>query len=224
MPADYLRGLIFEPIDANYPLPIPTLDAFTVGKAMLISFDQSMYGREQHDVVRVEIVNEVLKRISISQNVVHFYMRYLYENFIAPGDPALKFIFVCPHDVSPHHNITTKVRYSQAQTLAKYFEAKNPTAGMLFLAVMLYRTKKNLPVPLRYKSYDLGYPNWKIIKCPRQIAYSEDCGYCVMRFLKDIITHGLTLIPPAYYLDSYYDELGDYHINEVIEEWCEYIF
>ncbi|XP_054806286.1 uncharacterized protein LOC129308954 [Prosopis cineraria] len=39
-----------------------------------------------------------------------------------------------------------------------------------------------------------------VMECSQQIAYSEDCGYCLMRFLKDIITHGTMLIPATYYL------------------------
>ncbi|XP_054797060.1 uncharacterized protein LOC129302310 [Prosopis cineraria] len=84
--------------------------------------------------------------------------------------------------------------------------------------VFLYRTDESLTVP-RVKPFDQLF-TWIVIRCPHQRPDSVDCGYCVMRFIKDIITHAKTSIFTKYYDDACCEEFGDAHINEVVEEWC----
>ncbi|XP_054797594.1 uncharacterized protein LOC129302725 [Prosopis cineraria] len=213
IPADYLRGLILEPIDANYPLPIPTLDAFTIGEASgnFIAWPRVCFyvqDKAQNRQVETAVPNQLSKTYQSALEA--------YAKLFADSTMLISF------DQSMSHWMLIGIMPA-AVKIAKFYYLDSTSEQpdmmeLVNLAVVLYRTEKNLHVPLRYKSYDLAYPNWKIIKCLRQIAYSEDCGYCVMRFLKDIITHEMTLIPSAYYPDLYCKEFRDRHINEVIEE------
>ncbi|XP_019159733.1 PREDICTED: uncharacterized protein LOC109156354 [Ipomoea nil] len=72
----------------------------------------------------------------------------------------------------------------------------------------------------------MGNANWKYVKCPQQ-PDSDECGYCIMRFIYDICTkfHNYTSLDEAYqdtnaYSKDEIDEIRrlwiDYFVNECI--------
>ncbi|CAA0825196.1 Unknown protein, partial [Striga hermonthica] len=63
---------------------------------------------------------------------------------------------------------------------------------------------------------------WKNIKCPKQ-ANSVDCGYYVLKFIKDIIISDEMIIPDEYYPNYKCVQLSEEQVDEVREEWAKYV-
>ncbi|XP_054778314.1 uncharacterized protein LOC129286368 [Prosopis cineraria] len=82
----------------------------------IINFDDGLFGRASFEVVRDEILNEILKHDMASTSLMTFYMSHLYTSFVVPGGLESKIKLVNPHDVSPHNNITKEALENQ------YFE------------------------------------------------------------------------------------------------------
>ncbi|XP_028801590.1 uncharacterized protein LOC114756815 [Neltuma alba] len=58
---------------------------------------------------------------------------------------------------------------------------------------------------------------WKKIQCPFQ-PNNNDCGYYIMRFMKEIITHNQIFIPENCYEDARCTNYTNNQVNEVIKE------
>ncbi|XP_057437170.1 uncharacterized protein LOC130729428 [Lotus japonicus] len=60
-------------------------------------------------------------------------------------------------------------------------------------------------------------------QCPRQ-TINVDCGYYVMKFMKDIITHRQLMIPMKYFEDCQFNSYDGEQLHEVKDEWATYVF
>ncbi|XP_054786350.1 uncharacterized protein LOC129292721 [Prosopis cineraria] len=90
-------------------------------------------------------------------------------------------------------------------------------------AVVLYRTATNKTLSPSLRVLD-SCETWVTVKCPLQTYQSNDCGYCLMRFLKDIITHAPTTLPNKYFEDAYCIQYAAAHIKESLEEVAQAVF
>ncbi|XP_057446870.1 uncharacterized protein LOC130738749 [Lotus japonicus] len=60
-------------------------------------------------------------------------------------------------------------------------------------------------------------------QCPRQ-TNNVDCGYYVMKFMKDIITHRQLMISTKYFEDCQFNSYDGEQLHEVKDEWAAYVF
>ncbi|XP_028760734.1 uncharacterized protein LOC114719413 [Neltuma alba] len=91
-------------------------------------------------------------------------------------------------------------------------------------ALWLYRTNQALPCPLvKNGQFDDTFP-WKKVKCPRQPNKSSHCGYCVMKFMKEIILHNADSIPTQYFADTYCTVYSSAQMEEIVEELAMALF
>ncbi|XP_057459048.1 cadmium/zinc-transporting ATPase HMA2-like [Lotus japonicus] len=60
-------------------------------------------------------------------------------------------------------------------------------------------------------------------QCPRQ-TNSVDCGYYVMKFMKDIITHQQLVIPTKYFENCQFVSYNEEQLREVKDKWAAYVF
>ncbi|XP_054818750.1 uncharacterized protein LOC129318161 isoform X1 [Prosopis cineraria] len=100
----------------------------------IINFDDVLFGRASFEVVRDEILNEILKHDMASTSLMTSYMSHLYTSFVVPGSLELKIKLVNPHDVSPHNNITKEALENQARMLSDQFQERGAAKDTLFLA------------------------------------------------------------------------------------------
>ncbi|CAI8587631.1 unnamed protein product [Vicia faba] len=64
--------------------------------------------------------------------------------------------------------------------------------------------------------------NYKIPLCPRQIN-GVDCGYFVMRFMKEVIMENEFMIPTNYFFDHKCRTYSHDKLTEVKEDWATYV-
>ncbi|TYK20459.1 putative serine/threonine-protein kinase nek2 [Cucumis melo var. makuwa] len=109
------------------------------------------------------------------------YMAYLHSQ-----DELSNYIFVDPSLISVGHN-TQEVR---ARNLCSRLMALKP--NQLVLApfspgvITIFRSQKNIQTSRKQ-------PIWKTMKCPLQVGVVE-CGYYVMRYMRDILTNGSIVV------------------------------
>ncbi|XP_021742137.1 uncharacterized protein LOC110708335 isoform X1 [Chenopodium quinoa] len=63
---------------------------------------------------------------------------------------------------------------------------------------------------------------WSKIQCPRQ-TNGVDCGYYVLRFMRDIIAHNQPQIPEMYFSDCLWPNYSTEQIDEVKTELARHI-
>ncbi|XP_054818279.1 uncharacterized protein LOC129317889 [Prosopis cineraria] len=90
-------------------------------------------------------------------------------------------------------------------------------------AVVLYRTATDMTVSPKMRAFESS-EKWVTVKCPFQPDQSNDCGYCLMKFMKDIITHAPTTLSNKYFEDVYCVRYSTAHVEEVLEEVAQCVF
>ncbi|XP_054781972.1 uncharacterized protein LOC129289194 [Prosopis cineraria] len=163
--------------------------------AVDVPFEHGMYDRDHTNHITLEVVDEVIHRGMISTTVMDFYLRFLYHTLVVPRNLTMIFACICPYDIVAFRDIRNSDHEDQAKRDYWMLIALDPAE------------EKYEKLAIYYLCSAGGQPD------------SVDCGYCVMRFIRDIITHAKTSIPTKYYDDAYCEEFGDAHINEVVEEW-----
>ncbi|CAI8601447.1 unnamed protein product [Vicia faba] len=86
-------------------------------------------------------------------------------------------------------------------------------------ALQIYRANSSSKVPKVSKSKKIS---WQKIKCPRQIN-GVDCGYFVMRFMKEVIMENEFMIPTNYFFDHKCRTYSHDKLTEVKEDWATYV-
>ncbi|XP_073221684.1 probable ubiquitin-like-specific protease 2B [Cicer arietinum] len=88
---------------------------------------------------------------------------------------------------------------------------------MLDTALKVYRAQRGAKVS-KQKSNNI---TWISIKCPRQ-TNNIDCGYYILRFMKEIVEKNKTIIPETYFANSS-PSYSEEDLMELKEEWCQYV-
>ncbi|XP_054797507.1 uncharacterized protein LOC129302618 [Prosopis cineraria] len=150
----------------------------------IISFDDGLCGRSGlFEVVRNEILNKILKHKMVSTSLMGFYMSL-----------ESRFKLINTYDVSAYNGIIKEALEDQAQLLSDQFKDRGSCS------LVSYCNQQTLSPNLRALD---SYETWIAIKYPLQPDQSNDCGYYLIRFLKDIITHAFTTLPNKYFKDAY---------------------
>ncbi|KAK2369296.1 ubiquitin-specific protease [Trifolium repens] len=74
----------------------------------------------------------------------------------------------------------------------------------------------------RVQRSKLNNISWIRIQCPRQ-CNSIDCGYFVMRFMKEIVISNQNVIPVSYFDDFKCPTYSKDKLTEIKEEWSQYV-
>ncbi|CAK8533504.1 unnamed protein product [Lathyrus sativus] len=238
---------------------LPFLDMYVkkmmrVGSLIQIKMEESIFGEEFIEHLRVESIKEILDHNWLSASVITVFSRYLYDKFISPNGLINKFSFISPH-VSKEDNLGNAI----AKILLKdeeYFKDKmilapcnlgkhwvllviNLDAEVIYYmdplngeptkhqnlktkfenALQIYRANSNSKVPKVSKSKKIS---WSKIRCPRQIN-SIDCGYFVMRFMKEVIMENEIMIPINYFPDHKCRTYSKDKLTEVKDDWATYM-
>ncbi|XP_028756728.1 uncharacterized protein LOC114715948, partial [Neltuma alba] len=235
LPVDHVRVQLNTAIDANYALPMPTPDAETVAQAVVgarlergedfmipLEFKLEVYGRPTSEYVTNEVLKEILTHGMAGTNACNFYIRYLFKNFIVPSGLDDKFKIVSSHTFAGHGPDMKKKDLSG--DLGHWMLIVVNSIKPRIWALWLYHTNQALPCPLvKNGQFDDTFP-WKKVKCPRQPKKSSDCGYCVMKFIKEIIMHNADTIPIQYFADTYCVVYSSAQMEEIIEELAIALF
>ncbi|CAI8593648.1 unnamed protein product [Vicia faba] len=200
-----------------------------------------------------ESIKEILDHNWLSASIITVFSRYLYDKFISPNGLINKFSFISPHVSREDNlgNGIAKIllkdeEFKDKMILAPcnlgkhwvllvinlnaeviyYMDPLNgePTKHQNFKtkfenALQIYRANSSSKVPKVSKSKKIS---WQKIKCPRQIN-GVDCGYFVMRFMKEVIMENEFMIPTNYFFDHKCRTYSHDKLTEVKEDWATYV-
>ncbi|XP_058752181.1 uncharacterized protein LOC131625331 [Vicia villosa] len=204
-----------------------------------ITMEKNIFGEEFQEHVHVENIKELIDHKWLSATVITVYVRYLYDKFITPNGLVNKFSFISPcvsSDDKEGKNIAKLLlinkEFKERMILAPYNFGNhcvllviNLNAEIIYYmnsvnvdALHIYRASHKVKVA-KSKSNKI---TWTKIKCPCQ-TNSIDCGYFVMRFMKEVIMENQNKIPlnyfPARKCVTYYEN----KLDEVKEDWASYM-
>ncbi|XP_052299431.1 uncharacterized protein LOC107174498 isoform X3 [Citrus sinensis] len=180
------------------------------GSQVKVDFEDT-FSYKLHTYLTLEEIQDLIDMQELSQNCITVYMTYLCAETKARLINE-KFGFIHPTTLSFLDESTFK---QKAKTLADHFQelsAKqfiflpyNPSGIRMFLAKKGQQMKKiNL--------------KWNDVKVPMQIGNVE-CGYYVMRFMKEIIADQSILCAKFNEKDTYNED----EINEIRSDWTTYV-
>ncbi|WJX11485.1 hypothetical protein P8452_02096 [Trifolium repens] len=79
--------------------------------------------------------------------------------------------------------------------------------------------KNKKKVEILYNAIDENKIKWHKIQCPRQ-RNAIDCGYFIMRFMKEVIMEYPNTIPDDYFHRHRHPTYSKEKLDEVKEEWA----
>ncbi|KAK2382219.1 hypothetical protein QL285_069767 [Trifolium repens] len=182
-----------------------------------------------------------------------FNFRYLYDKLIGPRGLTHKISFLSPHvsysDIQGNdiasRLMETKVLKDEKIILAPYnigihwvLFVINPNAEDIYFldplggepsdhgsiktkfenAIQIYRAWCENKISKSKKDKI----KWHKIKCPRQ-TNTIDCGYFIMRFMKEVIMEYPNKIPDNYFHRHRHSTYSKEKLDEVKEEWATYM-
>ncbi|KEH16713.1 Ulp1 protease family, carboxy-terminal domain protein [Medicago truncatula] len=152
-----------------------------------VTMEEGIFGEEQYnEEITKEQMYEFVENTEIGVSVVCVYIRYLYEKLVRDTDFPRKFSFLSPHRIS-------LVLIEAEQELVKEYMVKE------FLkykdeVLKVFRSARDAQV----SNNKFNNISWVRVQCPRQ-ENGIDCGYFVMRFMKEILISKLNEIPKLIY-------------------------
>ncbi|GER34281.1 lipid-transfer protein [Striga asiatica] len=216
-----------------------------------IMMAKEIFGVSFEEKLGVDEINHVVMHQWIGVSAVCTYIRYLYETFMVRKQLSKRFFFLSPHvtsfllkkeeqmksivDLLDENNARDKLILAPYNTsvhwvlLAINLKAetiyyldpmrKDPDKHMTDVFNTVLRVFRAQVGMVLKKSKHL---RWKNIKCPEQ-ANSVDCGYYVLKFVKDIIISDEMTIPDEYFPSYKCVQLSEEQVDEVREEWAQYV-
>ncbi|KAK4860079.1 hypothetical protein QYF36_017009 [Acer negundo] len=172
-----------------------------------IPFEENVFG---HNYTACLFQDDLMRFCSmkiISIQCITFYMRHLYEMM---KDQKLVDMYVLVDPIAIASCISNAD--DRARNLATKLE--NATSEQIFLAPYHHDAFRMFAVHLGKAVRNAPY--FKSLKCPQQLAGSLDCGYYIMKYMRDVIFDTYKSIPMKMAEKKKYNQAD---INIVRNEW-----
>ncbi|CAI8610915.1 unnamed protein product [Vicia faba] len=225
---------------------LPFLDMYVkkmmrVGSLIQIKMEESIFGEEFLEQLRVESIKEILDHNWLSASIITVFSRYLYDKFISPNGLINKFSFISPH-VSREDNLGNGIakillkdeEFKDKMILAPCNLGKHWVLLVINLnAEVIYYMDPLNGEPTKHQNFKTKFENALQIyransssKVPKvskskKISWKKikcprqingvDCGYFVMRFMKE------------YFFDHKCRTYSHDKLTEVKEDWATYV-
>ncbi|KAI5418143.1 hypothetical protein KIW84_042683 [Lathyrus oleraceus] len=208
------------------------------GAIRSVDFDEGVFGIAHSEIIAKEDMQQLFEHEELGIAVIHTYIWYMYDTLMRGTELCNRFNFIAASRINT--TFITKNPTSVKNELVDRFMAAgdNTTPSLYFLpfnsgngghwvlvamdlsrlmyyldsAILKFRSKKN------YRNRkDI---TWVRVQCPQQ-NNSVDCGFFVLRFMRDIIALNRIDIPKMYF-----DEYKSYsraHLDEMKDELCQFI-
>ncbi|KAK2665302.1 hypothetical protein Ddye_003876 [Dipteronia dyeriana] len=200
------------------------LDRFVKQKiAIEVDHGDDMYGDQSVTFITSEDCNIMFSMTELTVSCIDFYIRMLYKQ-LKDDDMLGQFAFINPSSVSPAGGLKYVRRGEGGRVIASCLQRATPTQ----LIFMPYNPRGSMDAFLmnimqigltNYHSHngnqsDKGFVQWECVQVPMQSGNFE-CGYYVLRFMKDIIADRSVLTENFHGKRTYTQE----EIDEVRDEW-----
>ncbi|XP_021740266.1 uncharacterized protein LOC110706629 [Chenopodium quinoa] len=137
------------------------------------------------------------------------------KNFLAPYNAGMHWVLCA---IDPFNNI---VYYFDSlhneEEIGTRKGVSEDLREIIDVALFQFRSEMEIATKLKMDT------KWKTIKCPRQ-SNGVDCGYYVMRYMKEIISHKRTKIPESYLAGCQFSHYDETQLDDVRLEWVRYVF
>ncbi|XP_057444547.1 uncharacterized protein LOC130736774 [Lotus japonicus] len=172
----------------------------------------------------------VVNHEQLSASVICLYMRFLYDIVLLEHGLRERFSFLSPAQTikfsSEQVNYIHEAFTAQARRDKLFLAPFNAGEHWVLIVIDVFKERIYYLDPLRQelterKQMKLMFDT--ALKCPRQ-TNNVDCGYYVMKFMKDIITHQQLVIPTKYFEDCQFVSYNEEQLREVKDEWAAYVF
>ncbi|WJX57197.1 hypothetical protein P8452_42781 [Trifolium repens] len=201
--------------------------AWKSGTVMEIDMGGDIFSVGFSELLHLENIKEVVDHDWLSASVITLYARYLYDKLIRPRGLTYKISFLSPHvsysDIQGNdiasRLMETKVLKDEKIILAPY------NIGINWVLFVINPNAEDIYFldPLGGEPSDHGNKiKWHKIKCPRQ-RNTIDCGYFIMRFMKEVIMEYPNKIPDNYFHRHRHSTYSKEKLDEVKEEWATYM-
>ncbi|KAK7293030.1 hypothetical protein RJT34_15891 [Clitoria ternatea] len=204
--------------------------------------------------ISAECIDEILQYNLLSASTICVYMRFLYDHYLHGKELEAKFSFMSPHMLSEHNedhthqyvaNVLNKfvgqnklimtpykagnhwvlVAINVLDEMIYYLDSvhdnhkgRSQMTNMFNGAISIYRALRRIRIPKAKVKL-----KWSRVVCPRQ-ENDVDSGYYVMRFMKEIVHMGQTMIPEKYFQEYQCATYTEEQLDEVREDWSSYVF
>ncbi|XP_039683659.1 uncharacterized protein [Medicago truncatula] len=190
-----------------------------------ITMEEGIFGEEQYnEEITKEQMYEFFNNTEIGVSVVCVYIRYLYEKFVRDTDVPRKFSFLSPHRISLVL-IEAEQEFVKAYMVKEFLKYKDEHKLFILpfyihkpIVLKVFRAARNAQV----SKNKFNNIQWVRVQCPRQ-ENGIDCGYFVMRFMKEILISKLNEIPKLYIEDFKCATYSNDKLREIQEEWCQFM-
>ncbi|KAJ1401638.1 Ulp1 protease family, C-terminal catalytic domain [Sesbania bispinosa] len=147
--------------------------------------------------------------------------QYIGQTFIERNQPNT--LFLAPYNIGDHWmlvvvNPTAEIVY-YLDSLGVNIGQRLQLRRMFDNAIKIYRANKGTKV----SKVKFSNIKWTMIKCPIQ-DNGSDCGYYVLRYMKEILLCSEEGVIPHEYFSTYrLEKYSTELIDEVKQEWCRYV-
>ncbi|KAJ1439973.1 Ulp1 protease family, C-terminal catalytic domain [Sesbania bispinosa] len=228
-----------------------TLHWSSISKSCEIPMDKDIFGELGKEFISAEEINEILRHGWIGASVMCIFIRYLYYELMLPTQNTSRFFFLSPHqtwDLSIPTSqyiakMLTRAQHDEVLFLAPCYIGKhwvliatNPTSNVIYYLDSLPNQPRKLPIMKEIFTNAMAIyhgqrgsrmsksktnANWITIKCPQQ-TNGIDCGYYVMKFMKETITLNQISFPLEYFPEYRCDSYTQQQLTELEEDWARY--
>ncbi|GAU38678.1 hypothetical protein TSUD_292600 [Trifolium subterraneum] len=201
----------------NGRLPVPTDDHPPVCRAMLCLQSLVDLNLEKTDTCIIPM-EESIFGVYYEENIIKDY----FNEFLRGEEIGVSMILLTHHFFRGGHWVLVVIDAVSEQVyyLDPLLGDPNsyPNMKMLNTVLQKFRSLRGA----RVQRSKLNNISWIRIQCPQQ-RNSINCGYFVMRFMKEIIISNKNEIPMLYFDDFKCSTYSKDKLTEIKEEWSQYV-
>ncbi|KAI5396106.1 hypothetical protein KIW84_062343 [Lathyrus oleraceus] len=208
----------------RYQISLETLvdssDMATAGAIRSLDMEEDIFGYSCTETIGKEDLEHIFRHQELGVGVIHTYIRFLYDNFMR-GNDQLSNRFRFPYNSGCHWLLLAIDPLKEVVYFLNSIDGEwtnYPDMKQLVdTSIKVFRSQRQARVP-RTKSRNI---TWIKVQCPLQ-RNGIDCGYFVMRFMREIINMNQIEIPITYfdeYKCAHYTRL---QLEQIKEELCQY--
>ncbi|KAJ1396696.1 Ulp1 protease family, C-terminal catalytic domain [Sesbania bispinosa] len=204
-----------------------------------VPMPKEIFNDEYTEVLSHSDIYEIINHEWLGSCTICVYVRLLYNLLLVPNMWMSRFCFINPTKIGPEY--THQIPYigqifierNQPNTLflAPYntgdhwmLVVVNPTTEIVYYLDSLgVNIGQRLQMRKMFDNAIKIYRANKGTKCPIQ-DNGSDCGYYVLRYMKEILLCSEEGVIPHEYFHTYsFEKHSTEHIDEVKQEWCRYV-
>ncbi|XP_058746912.1 uncharacterized protein LOC131619890 [Vicia villosa] len=168
------------------------------GGTCLIPMNAHIFGFEYMEAIGREDMDQIFKHLELGLSVISIYIKFPYDKVMRPRGLEERFTFLAPNTVNAWL-IKTK-------------------PDDVIAVLQAFRSQRDIQVP-KSRANNI---TWIRVQCPSQ-RNGIDCGYFILRFMKETLLLDLIEISSTYFDEFKRARYSKDQLDKLMEEWCQLI-